>query len=61
MLGPGNKCMVYHKRPLICNVERYADYIGADREQFFRINISACNSLMEQDDLPSHLRIKSDD
>ena len=61
MLLPGNLCAVYRERPLICNVERYAEHIGADRDSFFRVNISACNRLMDEDRLAPHLRINTDD
>lgn len=61
MLQPGNLCKVYHDRPLICNVERYAEYMGVDRRAFFKLNVSACNTLMDEDGLPLNLRIKYDD
>lgn len=60
-LGDDNKCKIYSQRPLLCNIEKYAEYIGADKNEFFSINIRACNQLMDIDGIPLLFRIKLDD
>lgn len=57
-LTADNKCSVYKKRPLLCNVEKFADFIGIERDKFFEYNIRACNRLMDEDNLSLELRIK---
>jgi Fe-S-cluster containining protein len=57
-LGEDNKCKIYLKRPLLCNIDKYAEYIGADKKEFFALNIQACNQLMDSDGIPLHFRIK---
>ena len=57
-LGEDNKCKIYLKRPLLCNIDKYAEYIGADKKVFFALNIQACNQLMDSDGIPLHFRIK---
>ena len=58
MLGEDNKCTVYDKRPLICNIKSYAEYMGHDLNQFMSFNIHYCNKLMDLDNLPLEYRIK---
>ena len=58
-LRPDNTCRVYEIRPLICNVEAYARYIGADMKSFFALNAKACNKLMDADGLEKKFRINT--
>jgi len=58
MLDSDNKCKVYSNRPLICDIKKYAEYMGHDVKKFFELNISACNKLMDEDGLPLSFRIK---
>lgn len=57
MLTEDNRCSVYENRPIICDIKRYATLMGIELEDFYRQNISACNSLMESEGLPLSLRI----
>ena len=59
MLTPDNKCRVYDCRPLICNIEKYAEYLGVDLEHFFKLNADACNRLMDLDNVPLQFRINN--
>lgn len=43
-----NKCKVYDNRPLICNVERFADELKIDKETFFKQNESYCQELKRE-------------
>lgn len=58
MLDSNNRCKVYLKRPLICDIKRYANYMEHDEKEFFDLNIWACNKLMDEDGLSLDLRIK---
>lgn len=57
-LGEDNRCTIYETRPLICNIEKVADYLGVDKKKFFERNIKACNMMMDQDGVPEEFRIK---
>ena len=57
-LSEDNQCMVYEDRPIICNVDRMMKIYNMPKEAFFDINIKACNSLMDQDDVPLKFRIR---
>ena len=51
-LDSDNKCKVYEDRPLLCNVERFAEVYELDRKQFFEDNYQSCNILKQQDNNP---------
>lgn len=53
-----NKCKVYSNRPLICNIEKYAEYLKLNKYDFYKLNIQACNYLMDLDGVHSSFRIK---
>jgi Fe-S-cluster containining protein len=57
-LTEDNQCKVYENRPLICNVEKYAEFAKLDKDNFYRSNILACNYMMDMDNVPLHFRIK---
>lgn len=59
-LTDDNKCKVYNNRPLLCNVEKFGEFIGVEKDAFFDYNIRACNALMDEDNLPLELRINED-
>lgn len=52
-LDENHKCTVYENRPLLCNVERFAEVYGWNKEEFYRINEKACKDLQREAD--SHL------
>jgi Fe-S-cluster containining protein len=57
-LTTDNKCRVYKNRPTLCDIEKFADFIGVKREDFFNYNTRACNKMMDEDGLSLELRIK---
>jgi Fe-S-cluster containining protein len=59
MLTEDNKCSVYENRPLICNIEKFAEHFGIDKQQFFDDNIKMCNELITQDNLPKKYLINT--
>jgi len=47
MLGDDNKCTVYDKRPLLCNVDKLIEVFDIkDKEGFYELNKQACNAMM---------------
>lgn len=56
-LDSQNKCTVYKNRPLICNVEKLTEFLGYDKISFYKENISACNKMMDEDNIPLQFRI----
>jgi Fe-S-cluster containining protein len=59
MLTEDNKCSIYEDRPLVCNVDKLLSLIEIPKEQFYEINVSSCNEMMDEDELPIKYRIKS--
>ena len=57
-LTDDNKCKVYHDRPIICNIDKYAEYMKLNKIEFFKSNILACNYMMDLDSVPLEFRIK---
>jgi Fe-S-cluster containining protein len=57
-LTEDNKCKVYDKRPLICNIERYGNHMKVNEQEFYQVNIRACNYMMDLDNVPLEFRIK---
>ena len=57
MLTDDNKCSVYKDRPLICNIDKFLLLIDIPKKQFYDINISACNAMMDEDNIPLTFRI----
>lgn len=56
-LTEDNKCKVYENRPLICNVDKFAEYNKLDKNEFYKVNIRACNYMMDLDDISLEFRI----
>jgi len=57
-LTKNNKCSVYKNRPLICNIDKLMLKYWMPKEQFYFLNIVACNTMMDEDNLPAKYRIK---
>ena len=57
-LDNNNKCKIYYKRPLICNIDRFSKYLNLNTKEFYDLNISACNKMMDEDNIPLQFRIK---
>lgn len=57
MLDSDNNCKVYENRPLICNIAKLGRALGMGKQEFFRMNITMCNQLMDLYDKPQELRI----
>jgi len=53
-----NRCSVYENRPMMCDVEKVAEYLGIEREEFFKINARACNMLIDEDGLDESFKLK---
>jgi Fe-S-cluster containining protein len=58
MLTDDNKCSVYEKRPLICNIDKFMEHFNLDKNDFYLENIKACNNLMKEDNMPDEYYIK---
>lgn len=58
MLTKDNRCKVYDNRPTICNVDAFQKMFNLNKEEFYKQNIEACNTLMEIDNVSQELRIK---
>lgn len=48
MLGDDHKCTIYHDRPLLCNVEKFAEVFKLDKEEFYKANEEACKDLQTE-------------
>jgi Fe-S-cluster containining protein len=59
MLSADNLCMVYDDRPLICNMDKFIEVNGINKETFYKANIAVCNSMMDADGVPESFRIKT--
>lgn len=51
------RCSVYPKRPLICNVKNMSEHFNIPIDQFINDNISYCNKLIEDDQMPRKFKI----
>lgn len=58
MLDENNHCKVYETRPTICNVDNIMDILKIPKKEFYDLNITACNTLMDEMGSPEDLRIK---
>lgn len=56
-LMPDNTCSVYDSRPLICNIDRLINVLNIPINEFYAMNIVACNQMMDEDGIPTILRI----
>jgi Fe-S-cluster containining protein len=57
MLQEDNTCKVYEDRPLICNIEKFAEYFGLDKGKYYSENIDACEKIMDKHNFPKEKRI----
>lgn len=58
MLTDDNRCRVYDTRPLVCRIEEMYKYFGSySREEFYKMNIAACNQMMDEDGVDKKYRI----
>jgi len=53
-----NQCSVYDHRPLLCNIEKVAEYMKIPRDIFFLVNIKLCNQLIKEDGLDESFLIR---
>ena len=53
-----NKCKVYDNRPTICNIDALIDVLGANKEDYYKQSIIACNKMMDNESISVEYRIK---
>lgn len=53
-----NKCKVYDKRPLVCNVSEFAKEFNLKKKEWFIHNYESCNKIMDEDNINLKFRIK---
>lgn len=53
-----NSCRVYENRPLLCNIDKFIEAYSMDKVMAYEMNISACNKMMDEDNVDNLLRIK---
>lgn len=41
-----NRCSVYEKRPLLCNIRELGVLLGYSTEEWYRLNAETCNQLI---------------
>lgn len=54
----GNKCSIYEDRPIICNVDKVAEFIGESKEEFYPKVIESCNEEMDKAGIDKKFRIR---
>jgi Fe-S-cluster containining protein len=59
MLDEEYLCKVYEDRPLICRVDELAEVLNIPKQEFYQANISACNKMMDEDNIDQYFRIKN--
>lgn len=52
------KCTVYENRPLICNVDKFIEVFGLDKEHAYAVGIKECNELIRRYKLPDKYLIQ---
>jgi Fe-S-cluster containining protein len=54
-----NQCKVYNDRPLVCNVEKLREFLGAEKESFYAENVKYCRIFAKEDgiDYDNHRQI----
>ena len=57
MLTEENKCAVYDNRPTICNIDSLHKMIDIPIEEFYKMNIEACNKMMNEENIDKKYRI----
>jgi Fe-S-cluster containining protein len=57
MLTKDNKCSVYDNRPTICNIDRLQKMIDIPKDEFYKMNINACNTMMDEAKIDKKFRI----
>lgn len=49
-LNENNQCSVYEDRPLICNVEMFAEAFNLNKEEFYKLNEQSCIDLQIEEE-----------
>lgn len=57
-LNEQNECSIYENRPLICNVDKFAEYYNKEKKSFYLNTIEVCNEIMDEDNIDEKFRIK---
>ena len=58
MLMDDFSCKVYDDRPLLCNVEKVAEFMKQDKERFYKENYGVCLILQDMDQVEDKYRLK---
>uniref|UniRef100_A0A6M3M1G8 Putative zinc-or iron-chelating protein n=1 Tax=viral metagenome TaxID=1070528 RepID=A0A6M3M1G8_9ZZZZ len=53
-----NRCSVYDNRPLICNIDKLFELLDMPKNDYYKLNIDICNTLMDEDKVPLKYRIR---
>ena len=57
-LTEGNTCSIYETRPLICSIDEMMPFFKMKKKEYYKLNIKACNEMMDYDNVSKELRIK---
>ena len=52
-----NKCSIYETRPDICSVDKMATKHNIKTTEYYKVAITICNNLMDEDNIPLNYRI----
>lgn len=58
MLQSDNTCKVYKDRPLLCNVEKVAEFLRVKKNKFYKINHKACLEMQRIDKVDDKFKLK---
>lgn len=58
MLDDNNRCKIYDERPLICNIDKLADYLKINKNDFYQMNAIACNKMILEEGLDLKYLVK---
>lgn len=58
MLQDDHSCKVYDDRPLLCNVEKVAEFLKLKKKKFYKINNKACLEMQKLDRVEEKYRLK---
>jgi Fe-S-cluster containining protein len=53
-----NKCLVYDKRPAICNVDKIIRSNKFNKKFYYKETARECNKMMDEDGIAKEFRIK---
>jgi Fe-S-cluster containining protein len=54
-----NMCSVYDNRPDMCNIDKFIEEYGLNKEAVYIYNAKSCNKMMEQDGISDEFKIKN--